>query len=43
MVSAPALAKAGAVLHPDTMGQRYGAYAQLLGLFRMVRSVFPGE
>ena len=25
-----------AALHPDTMDQRYGAYAQLLALFRMV-------
>ena len=25
-----------AALHPDTMDQRYGAYAQLLNLFRMV-------
>ena len=25
-----------AALHPDTMNQRYGAYAQLLALFRMV-------
>ena len=27
---------ADAALHPDTMDQRYGAYAQLLALFRMV-------
>ena len=25
-----------AALHPDTMGQRYGAWAQLLALFRMI-------
>ena len=28
--------RADAAAHPDTMGQRYGAWAQLLALFRMV-------
>ena len=28
--------RAEAALHPDTMDQRYGAYAQLLALFRMI-------